>query len=802
MSAQITVATADGRSFVRPIDRAEFTIGRDSRNNLVLGDRQVSKFHLKILDRQGECIVHDLGSSNGTLINGIRVKGEIAVSTGDRVRVGPYELIFAVTDEGGVAIGAPFDAGGNDVPTPAVLTASPAVDSDSDELPELELALDADDDLDPLGGGAAAGAPPPPPGAPRAVQLSDPTPVVAARPDRPLTDSGIAPVGGRAYLEIIDGDGKGHMITVGNRGVTIGAGSRNHLVLDDPFVSRAHCRVDQEGSRFMVRDMGSTNGIRVDGQDSVESRMVDGTRLQVGGVLMVFRWPDRPEDATAIRDLPPPRARPGSAPAEIQTAPGAPVPGLQRPGRTTATVRELPAVQGPGGPDTLGPPQTRTARKAAPKDGAVNIGGLKFRKWQLAVIVLLVMFVGLAVLAKGALVLLGAVSEPPPPTTEVVFNEAMEAYKAGDWDTAEARLALIPQGDPRYEDARKYLESIAVEGENADRVDRIGILMKEYTIAQDSGFFQRAYEIYKEVPANSRYLEDAKTLIADATVVEAQKLRDEAAGLMAAGEIDEVAPLLDRAAEYEPESEELAELREILEIDDARKIKRAMKKRGVEAAETDPSATADTGTPRAATPRSIQTAGKAIDTYLGGDVSGARSMLERAIDSSSDAAQKLELQDTLGRIDRIERAHSAGQKAMAAGDLDTSLDRFETSYRDVTRMDTGGKSDRRAAVRRALAECRYLRGRDAFERGKYAKANFEWRAGRKAWSGHDGIRDGRDELESVAKDMYNDGYVAEKEGSQRGRDEARRLYERVVAIAPQGEGYVYYDKAQARLQEL
>jgi pSer/pThr/pTyr-binding forkhead associated (FHA) protein/tetratricopeptide (TPR) repeat protein len=798
LNAQITVATADGRSFVRPIDRPEFTLGRDSRNNLVLGDRQVSKFHLKILDRDGECVVQDLGSSNGTLINGIRVKGEIAVSTGDRVRVGPYEIIFAVTE--GDAGMAGHGAGGP--PTPAVLTARPAESDGADDLPELELALDMDEDLDPLGGGASPAAPPPPPGAPRAVQLTDPTPMHAPRRENPLTDSGIAPTGGRAYLEIIDGDGKGHMITVGNRGVTIGAGSRNHLVLDDPFVSRAHCRVDHEGNRYTVRDMGSTNGIRVDGQDSVESRLIDGTRLQVGGVLMVFRWPDRPEDATAIRDLPPPRARPANAPAEIQTAPGAPVPALQRPGRTTATVREMPAIQVPGGPDTLGPAQTQTARKKPPSDGAVNVGGLRFRKWQLAVIVLLVMFVFLAVLAKGALVLLGSVSEPPPPTTESVFNAAMEAYKAGDWDTAETQLALIPQGDPRYEDAQKYLESIAVEGENADRVDRIGILMKEYKIAQDSGFFQRAYEIYKEVPGNSRYFEDAQALIADTTVVEAQKLRDEAAGQMAAGQLDEASALLDRAAEYEPEHEELTELREILEVDDPRKVKRMMKKRGVEAAEPGDAATADAGTPRAATPRSIQTAGKALETYLGGDVSGARSMLERAIDSSRDAAQKLELQDTLGRIDRIERACSAGQKAMAAGDLDTSLDRFETAYRDITRMDSGGKSERRAFVRRSLAECRYKRGRDAFDRGKYAKANFEWRAGRKADSGHDGIRDGRDELEAVAKDMYNDGYVAEKEGSQRGRDEARRLYERVVAIAPQGEGYQYYDKAQSRLAEL
>jgi len=219
-------------------------------------------------------------------------------------------------------------------------------------------------------------------------------------------------------------------------------------------------------------------------------------------------------------------------------------------------------------------------------------------------------------------------------------------------------------------------------------------------------------------------------------------------------------------------------------------------------AEAETMASDGTHTPRPTTPRSIQTVDKALDAYLGGDVSDARSMLERAIDSSGDAAQKLELQDTLGRVDRIERAYSAGQKAMNAGELDTALDRFETAYRDITRMDSSGKSDRRDTVRKGLAECRYLRGRSAFDRGKYAKANFEWRAGRKAWTSHADIASGRDDLEAVAKDIYSDGYVAEKEGSERGRDEAKRLYERVVAIAPQGDGFRYYDKATARLAEL
>jgi pSer/pThr/pTyr-binding forkhead associated (FHA) protein/tetratricopeptide (TPR) repeat protein len=784
MNAQITVATSDGRSFVRPVDKDEFTVGRDSRNHLVLGDRQVSKFHCKILARSGQYIVQDLGSSNGTLINGIRMGAEVAISTGDRLRLGPYELIFAT--HGSDAEPRP--------PTPRHGTAPPATGGGRDDLPELELE-------DPLGGGAGPGATPPP-GVPRAVQLGEPSPTPARNlgAPPPVSDSGVTPAASRAYLEIIDGDGKGHMITVGNRGVSIGAGSRNHLVLDDPFVSRSHCRVDMERDGYKVRDTGSTNGIRVDGQDVNEAPLGEGTRLQVGGVLMVFRWPDKASEIS-VSDLPVARARP--VPGETITSPGAPVPGaLQRPGRTTNTVRQMEALT-ESAILNIGPPETKTARKDSSK-GAIAIGGLRFKKWQLAILGLTGAMILLAVLAQAAIYMIGPLGKTEETTTDTLYQAGLDAYTSGDWDTAEAYFSKIQSGDDFYEEATQYLASIRVEGENADRVDRIAILMKEYDYSKEAGFFERAYEIYKEIPANSRYYEEAEQLVLAASETEANRMLEEAVALMAAGDLDEAGPVLDRAAEYAPDSEVLAELREILAVDNSRTVKKMMKDR---AKGIDPTAEVDVAadgghTPRPTTPRSIQTVGKALETYLGGDVSGARSMLERAIDTSGDAAQKLELQDTLGRIDRIERAYSAGQKAMGAGELDTALDRFETSYRDVTRMDSDGKSARRNTVRQGLAECRYLRGESAFDRGKYAKANFEWRAGRKAWSGHSEISSGRDDLEAVAKDIYNDGYVAEKEGTERGRDEARRLYERVVAIAPQGDGYKYYDKATARLAEL
>ena len=153
-----------------------------------------------------------------------------------------------------------------------------------------------------------------------------------------------------------------------------------------------------------------------------------------------------------------------------------------------------------------------------------------------------------------------------------------------------------------------------------------------------------------------------------------------------------------------------------------------------------------------------------------------------------------------GRIDRIERAFAAGNKAMDRGELDAALDRFESAYKNITRMDGG--SERRDEIRKGLAECRYRRGRAAYDKGKYAKANFEWSSGRKAWAGHSGIAAGRKDLEEIAKGIYLEGYQTERAGGTDSVEEARKAYEQVMAVAPRGDGFTYYDKAAARLVEL
>lgn len=57
--------------------------------------------------------------------------------------------------------------------------------------------------------------------------------------------------------------------------------SRGDLVLDDPLVSGAHCRIVTRNGRFVLQDLGSTNGTTVDG------RMVQDTVLRAGAEIVV-----------------------------------------------------------------------------------------------------------------------------------------------------------------------------------------------------------------------------------------------------------------------------------------------------------------------------------------------------------------------------------------------------------------------------------------------------------------------------------------------------------------------------------
>jgi two-component system, NtrC family, sensor kinase len=80
-----------GRRFELPDDTA--LIGRDSRQ-LPITDNTVSRRHAELLPTEGNWILHDLGSANGSYVNGLRVENKYALKLGDQIRVGRTLMVF------------------------------------------------------------------------------------------------------------------------------------------------------------------------------------------------------------------------------------------------------------------------------------------------------------------------------------------------------------------------------------------------------------------------------------------------------------------------------------------------------------------------------------------------------------------------------------------------------------------------------------------------------------------------------------------------------------------------------------
>ncbi|MBC8647111.1 MAG: SpoIIE family protein phosphatase [Thermoanaerobaculia bacterium] len=75
------------------LDRAVTTIGRSSANDLPIADKMLSRQHARILrDGNGGLTVEDLGSRNGTFVNGERLVALIPLRSGDRITVGGVTL--------------------------------------------------------------------------------------------------------------------------------------------------------------------------------------------------------------------------------------------------------------------------------------------------------------------------------------------------------------------------------------------------------------------------------------------------------------------------------------------------------------------------------------------------------------------------------------------------------------------------------------------------------------------------------------------------------------------------------------
>ena len=96
--AKLQIFLPDGTQISHDLQDEKITIGRLADNALQIDDGSVSSRHAEIESESGACHLHDLGSTNGTFVNGEQVTDAV-LRHGDEVRFGVVETVFNGEEE-------------------------------------------------------------------------------------------------------------------------------------------------------------------------------------------------------------------------------------------------------------------------------------------------------------------------------------------------------------------------------------------------------------------------------------------------------------------------------------------------------------------------------------------------------------------------------------------------------------------------------------------------------------------------------------------------------------------------------
>ncbi len=133
------VRPKDYEPSVVKLDKRKLTIGRSSRNDICIGDPFASRLHAELRGEGDQVLLVDMGSANGTYLNGQRVNGTVKLEVGDLVRIGETEIEYASGDQAMLSGATVFLSGPAAAALPADTITSPiSTRSTSDLLSSIQ----------------------------------------------------------------------------------------------------------------------------------------------------------------------------------------------------------------------------------------------------------------------------------------------------------------------------------------------------------------------------------------------------------------------------------------------------------------------------------------------------------------------------------------------------------------------------------------------------------------------------------------------------------------------------------------
>lgn len=77
-----------------PLEGDQLIIGRDASNSITINDAEISRKHSRLSFQGGKYVIEDLGSTNGTFVNGQRLAGPVVLKPGDVVSLGEQIVLM------------------------------------------------------------------------------------------------------------------------------------------------------------------------------------------------------------------------------------------------------------------------------------------------------------------------------------------------------------------------------------------------------------------------------------------------------------------------------------------------------------------------------------------------------------------------------------------------------------------------------------------------------------------------------------------------------------------------------------
>jgi pSer/pThr/pTyr-binding forkhead associated (FHA) protein len=108
-------------------------------------------------------------------------------------------------------------------------------------------------------------------------------PAPKAAPERPPEP--------RPRLCLLSGPTAGRMFTLAQDDILLGRTDENDIILSHPSISRNHAKIITQGNAYQIVDLGSANGVRVNGQEFGKAELRPGDKVDLGHVRLRFIGP-------------------------------------------------------------------------------------------------------------------------------------------------------------------------------------------------------------------------------------------------------------------------------------------------------------------------------------------------------------------------------------------------------------------------------------------------------------------------------------------------------------------------------